>query len=118
MTPTIVLRDGRPYLVSGSPMGPLIITTVLQTIINVVDFGMNIQQAASAPRVHHQWRPDVLRVEPEHPHDVIERLESWGHRVETGRFRFGFSASLLRDPETGIIWGAVDPRRDSAAVGY
>lgn len=118
MTPTIVLRDGRPWLVVGSPMGPMIITTVLQTLINVIDFGMNIQDAVAAPRFHHQWRPDHLLLEPEHPQDVVARLEDWGHPVRVPEFHFGASAAILRDPETGLFWGGADPRRDSAAAGY
>jgi gamma-glutamyltranspeptidase/glutathione hydrolase len=118
MTPTIVLRDGRPWLVAGSPMGPMIITTVLQTLINVIDFGMNIQDAVAAPRFHHQWRPDRLLLEPEHPRDVVARLEDWGHPVRVSEFHFGASVAILRDPETGLLWGGVDPRRDSAAAGF
>ena len=118
MTPTIVLRDGRPWLVAGSPMGPMIITTVLQTLLNVIDFGMNIQDAVAAPRFHHQWRPDRLLLEPEYPRDVVSRLESWGHPVHVAEFHFGASAAILRDPESGLFWGGADPRRDSAAAGY
>jgi gamma-glutamyltranspeptidase/glutathione hydrolase len=117
MTPTIVLRDGQPWLVAGSPMGPFIITTVLQTLLNVIDFGMNIQEAVSAPRFHHQWRPDRLYLEPEHPRDVVRRLEARGHPVYVSEFRFGAAAAILRDPETGILWGGADPRRDTRASG-
>ena len=63
MTPTIVLRDGKLYLVLGSPGGPTIINTVLEVIVNVMDFGMNVQDAVDAPRFHHQWMPDELRME-------------------------------------------------------
>ncbi len=118
MTPTIVLRDGRPWLVVGSPMGPLIITTVLQTLLNVIDFGANIQYAVSAPRFHHQWRPDRLLLEPEHPRDVVSQLEEWGHPVQVASFHFGASAAILRDPASGVLWGGADPRRDSLAAGY
>ncbi len=117
MTPTIVLRDGQPWLVAGSPMGPFIITTVLQTLLNVIDFGMNIQEAVSAPRFHHQWRPNRLYLEPEHPRDVVRRLEARGHPVHVSEFRFGAAAAILRDPETGILWGGADPRRDIRASG-
>ena len=118
MTPTIVLRDGRPWLVAGSPMGPLIITTVLQTLLNLVDFGLGIQAAVVAPRFHHQWQPDRLLLEPEHPRDVVERLEAWGHPVLMSTFRFGASVSIVRDSESQLLWGGIDPRRDSRAVGY
>ena len=118
MTPTIVLRDGRPWLVAGSPMGPLIITTVLQTLLNLVDFDLGIQAAVVAPRFHHQWQPDRLLLEPGHPRDVALRLQAWGHPVQRSTFRFGASASILRDPESGLLWGGADPRRDSRALGY
>jgi gamma-glutamyltranspeptidase/glutathione hydrolase len=117
MTPTIVMKDGEPWLVTGSPMGPLIITTVLQTTLNMIDFGMSVQQAVSQPRFHHQWRPDRLSLEPEHPADVRQRLEAIGHKVAVPPFHFGASASIHRDPFTGVLWGAVDPRRDSGAAG-
>ena len=117
MTPTIVLKDGEPWLVAGSPMGPLIITTVLQTILNTIDFEMDVQSAVSMPRFHHQWRPDRLALEPEHPLDVRQRLEAIGHTVYVGSYHFGASAAILRDPQTGVLWGAVDPRRDTGAAG-
>ena len=60
MTPSIVVKDGKPYLIVGSPGGPTIITTVLQVVLNVIDHHMNIQQAVDAPRIHHQWLPDTL----------------------------------------------------------
>ncbi len=118
MTPTLVLKDGEPYLVTGSPMGPIIISTVLLTILNVVDFDMSIQEAVSSPRFHHQWRPDTLRLEPDHPRDVVEALREMGHPISERRGYLGASASILRDPETGLLWGSADPRRDSAAAGY
>jgi gamma-glutamyltranspeptidase/glutathione hydrolase len=117
MTPTIVLKDGEPWLISGSPMGPLIITTVLQTVVNTIDFGMDVQSAVVSPRFHHQWRPDRIAVERAHPRDVIERLEAIGHQVYVSPYGFGASATIQRDPLTGIMWGSVDPRRDTAAGG-
>ncbi len=116
MTPTVVMRDGRPWIAIGSPMGPLIITTVLQTLLNVIDFDLDVQAAVAAPRFHHQWQPDRLRMEPEHPRDVLERLRAMGHPVETSGFRFGAAAAVLHDPETGLFWGAGDPRRDARAA--
>jgi len=117
MTPTLVLRDGQVRFVTGSPMGPYIITTVLQTLIHLIDFDMDVQQAVSMPRVHHQWRPDELRMEPEHPRDVVERLEWMGHPVVQGDRHFGASATLGFDPEARIFFGAKDPRRDAGAEG-
>jgi gamma-glutamyltranspeptidase/glutathione hydrolase len=118
MTPTIVLRDGAPVIVAGSPGGPRIITTVLQSILNIVDYGMNVQEAVAAPRFHHQWRPDRLFLEPEHPADVVERLESWGHPVFRSDSHWSSSQTIVRDPETGVLYGGSDPRSDGSAAGY
>src|SRR4029077_7911563 len=80
MTPTFLLREGKLFLVIGSPGGPTIINTVLQVIVNVVDFGLTIQEAIDAPRFHHQWLPDELRMEsPGIPQDVARALEGRGH---------------------------------------
>ena len=81
MAPTIVLAKGAPFLVTGSPGGPRIITTTLQIIMNVIDHGMNIAEATYAPRVHHQWLPDELRIEEGLSPDTIRLLELMGHRV-------------------------------------
>lgn len=117
MTPTILVKDGRNYAVLGSPMGPLIITTVLQTTLNLIDFGMDPQAAVSAPRFHHQWQPDKLRLEADHPADVVDTLKRWGHPAEIAPFEFGAAALVVHDPKTGLFWGASDPRRDSGAAG-
>ncbi|MEZ4547219.1 MAG: gamma-glutamyltransferase [Thermodesulfobacteriota bacterium] len=84
MTPTIVLKDGAPFLATGSPGGSLIITTVLQIITNVIDFGMNISEATNAPRVHHQWLPDKLRVEKGISEDTLRLLKERGYSIDTG----------------------------------
>ena len=73
MTPTIVLKDGKPFLVTGSPGGSRIITTVLQVILNVIDRGMTIAEAVAAPRIHHQWLPDEVFVERGFPADTDPR---------------------------------------------
>ncbi len=117
MTPTIVLKDGKPFLVVGSPGGSTIITTVLQVILNTEVHGMNVQEAVSAPRVHSQWMPDVIAVEPRalQP-DVIVRLESMGHTIQEGS-PWGSANSILID--TRGLWGAADPRQsNSYAAGY
>lgn len=117
MTPTIVLRDGEPYLVTGSPGGPRIITTTLLTILNVVDFGMDAAEAVAAPRLHHQWRPDEIEVEPPTPADVIEGLRRRGHSVRVGDREWA-SAQLVRvDRASGLHTGASDPRTDGEAIG-
>ncbi len=76
MTPTIVLRDGKLYLVVGSPGGPTIINTVLEVLVNVIDFGMNVADAVDAPRLHHQWMPDVLRLERGFSPDTVALLKA------------------------------------------
>ncbi len=117
MTPTIVLRDGKLFLVAGSPGGPRIITTTLLALLNVVDYGMDVQQAAAAPRFHHQWVPDEMVLEPDIPRDVSLGLERRGHQVKVST-RFWSSAQLIRyDAERGLFLGASDPRSDGAAKG-
>ena len=118
MTPTIVLRDGEPVIVAGSPGGPVIITAVLLSLLNVIDYGLDPQEAVAAPRFHHQWRPDVLVMEPEHPNDVTLRLAEMGHPVREAPYGLGAVQLAVRDPETGLFRGGADPRRSSAASGY
>jgi gamma-glutamyltranspeptidase/glutathione hydrolase len=118
MTPTIALEKGKVRYVVGSPMGTLIITAVLQTLIGAVDFKLDPQQAVTAPRFHHQWMPDTLLVEPTHPKDVVEKLRDWGHDVQPAPYPMGAVQLIARDPATGAWLGATDPRRDGAALGY
>ena len=118
MSPTIVTRDGRLVLVTGSPGGRTIINTVLQTILNVVDHGMNVQEAVDAPRIHHQWLPDATRYErwglsP----DTLALLEARGHRMVETRVQGAVSA-IYYDAEEDVLEGAEDRRRTSAAVGF
>ena len=81
MTPTIVLKDGKPFLVTGSPGGSHIITAVLQVVSNVIDHDMTIADAVAAPRIHHQWLPDEVSAEPGVPGGVIAALRTRGHNV-------------------------------------
>src|SRR5439155_20945276 len=81
MTPTIVLKDGRPFLVTGSPGGSRIITAVLGIIVNVIDLDLPVAEAVAAPRIHHQWSPDEVAVERGLPAEVIRALEARGHKV-------------------------------------
>jgi gamma-glutamyltranspeptidase/glutathione hydrolase len=116
MTPTIVLRDGKPFLVTGSPGGSRIITAVLQVIVNVIDRGMTIADAVAAPRVHNQWQPDQVFAEPAVPADVVAALQARGDTVVPQR-PFTSAESILITPE-GFA-GAADPRsRGALAVGY
>ena len=126
MTPTIVLRDGKPFFAIGSPGGPTIINTVLHVIVNVIDFGMNIQQAVEAPRFHHQWLPDQLYWEAfgVNP-DTRATLEKMGHTFRNipGMSRtlpsdIGDAQGVLIDPKTGMRMGASDPRLGGVAVGW
>ncbi len=117
MTPTILDRDGRLFMVSGSPGGPRIISTTLLTVLNVVDWKMDAQAAVSAPRYHHQWDPNRLRVEPEIPDEVIATLEARGHAVERSSRHWSAAEVIVFDAETGLYFGGADPRTDGAAVG-
>lgn len=119
MAPTLVLKDGKLVMVTGSPGGSTIISTVLESILNVVDFAMNAQQAVDAPRVHHQWLPDVVTVEPGYlTPQTQQTLQAMGHQIEE-RPAWGADEVILRDPGTGVLQGANDSRRPSGlAQGY
>jgi gamma-glutamyltranspeptidase/glutathione hydrolase len=118
MTPTIVERDGRVFMVTGSPGGSRIISSTLLSILNVVDYGMDVKAAVSAPRFHHQWEPDKLYVEPAVPADVVQGLRERGHTVEVSRRNWSAVEAILVDPETRVHFGGNDPRRDGLALGY
>ncbi|HXX48619.1 MAG TPA: gamma-glutamyltransferase, partial [Myxococcota bacterium] len=118
MTPTIVLDKGQVRYVVGSPMGTVIISAVLQSLLNVVDFKLDPQAAVSAPRFHHQWMPDQLIVESGHPADVLDKLRAWGHDVQPSPYPLGAVQLIARDPQSGAWLGATDPRRDGTALGY
>lgn len=116
MTPTILFRDGEPWVATGSPGGSRIISTTLQILLNVIDHGLNVAAATYAPRVHHQWLPDELRVERGLSPDTLARLAAMGHTVVEGD-AMGSTQSVLRADEG--FYGAADPRRTGAlAVGY
>ena len=115
MTPTIVLRDGRFWFAAGSPGGPTIINTVLQLILNIVDFKMNIQEAIDQPRIHHQWLPDEIVMERGFSPDTVERLEERGHRIRRVG-PIGEAAGVLA--EDGWLAGAADGRSGGTAKGY
>ena len=118
MTPTILLKDGKPFMVTGSPGGPRIITTVLLSILNVIDYAMNVQEAVSAPRFHHQWIPDKLYVEPATPADVVAALRRCGHPLEVSPRNWSADEAIVIDAATGWQRGGSDPRTDGGAVGY
>ncbi len=118
MTPTILLDGERVRMVTGSPGGPRIITTTLLSILNVVDFGMDVSEAVSAPRFHHQWVPDKLFVERAIAPDVVEALRARGHEVEVSRRNWSSAQAIVIDLETGWHRGGSDPRSDGLALGY
>ena len=111
MTPTIVLKNKKPYLVVGSPGGSKIINSVLQVILNVIDHKMNIADASSVPRIHHQWLPDKLNVEQGISHDTVNLLLKKGHTVSPSK-ALGATQSIVI--KNGLIYGASDPRRPGA----
>jgi gamma-glutamyltranspeptidase/glutathione hydrolase len=115
MSPTIVLKDGKPVLVTGSPGGSRIISTVLQVIVNVLDYDMDVASAVAAPRLHHQWLPDEVRIERGFPDDVIAALKAKGHTVVEPLGQT--SANTIAVTEHGLF-GAPDPRtRGAEAAG-
>jgi gamma-glutamyltranspeptidase/glutathione hydrolase len=119
MTPTILAKDGKVFMVIGSPGGRTIINTVLLTTLNVVDFGMNIQEAIDAPRFHHQWLPDVLRYEryglsP----DTLALLTRMGHAARESEQPQGAAQGVVYDAKEDLLEGGADHRApDSAAIG-
>lgn len=118
MTPTIVNKDGKVWLVTGSPGGARIITTVLQVIMNMIDHDMNVAEASTAARIHHQWLPDELRIEEGISLDTQRALQAKGHTISLDEV-MGSTQSVMQDPESGYLLGASDPRRAGAAtVGY
>lgn len=112
MTPTIVFAEGQPWFATGSPGGSRIITAVLQMIVNVIDHRMNIAEAANAPRMHHQWYPDVLSLEPGFSPDTIRLLKERGHDVQNSRSSSGSTQTVAY--RNGVFRGASDTRRPGA----
>lgn len=131
MTPTILLRDGKLSFVAGSPGGPTIISVTLLSVINWMRLGMDAQAAINAPRFHHQWFPDRIRMEAEFPLSLEQALRARGYEVERGWYytpSLGNDAKLSKhmglvnaigiDPQTGERLGAADPRDQGSAIGY
>mgnify|MGYP003742233293 CR=1 FL=1 len=116
MSPTLVFKDNKPYIVTGSPGGSRIITTVTQVISNVIDHDMNIAEATHAPRIHDQWLPDEIRIEKALNIDTVRKLESMGHKVSP-QATMGSTQSIMVTPDG--VYGSSDPRIvDAAVVGY
>jgi gamma-glutamyltranspeptidase/glutathione hydrolase len=127
MSPTIVLKDGRVAMVLGTPGGSRIITAVLQTLINTIDYDMNIQEAVDAPRYHHQWVPDVVFAEEYAiSADTQDKLREWGYTIKPSRLANHLAAIMVGGsrlseikPNSSALFGANDPRRNTGlALGY
>jgi gamma-glutamyltranspeptidase/glutathione hydrolase len=119
MSPTVVAKDGVPLFATGTPGGRTIINTTMQTILNVIDHQMNIAEALSAGRIHHQWLPDRTRIESSlFSADTLSLYEARGHTL-SDTSSIGSAMMVYRDPETGVLSGAADPRaEDGAAIAY
>jgi gamma-glutamyltranspeptidase/glutathione hydrolase len=119
MTPTIILQGKQPILVLGSPGGPRIITAVLETILNIFDYHMNLKAAVDAPRYHQQWWPEAIDIEPDaFTPDVTKKLISLGYQF-TPLSGWGAVESIYIDPQTKILYGASDRRRSAGlALGH
>ncbi len=116
MSPTIVLKDGKPWIIAGSPGGSTIITTVLQVLLNAIVFGMDIQEAVDAPRHHSQWLPDtVIHEDRAFPKDVAEALAAMGHVLDEPAGHIGQANCILVGDDG--FYGAPDPRGENAAAG-
>lgn len=115
-TPTLIYKNGKPVLITGSPGGRTILNTVLCVVVNVIDYDMPVQDAVAAPRMHHQWLPDAVKFEgvKQYP-GLVEKLKSMGHQV-SGQ-RQGDAHTIWIDPKTGLYHGAADKRIDGKAIG-
>ncbi|MEL7185885.1 MAG: gamma-glutamyltransferase, partial [Pseudomonadota bacterium] len=113
MTPTMVFTDGEPWFATGSPGGSRIISSVLQVIVNAIDHEMNLAEAGTAPRMHHQWYPDVLQMESGFSPDTIKLLKARGHEIQERRAMGSIQSVGIRD---GVYRGASDPRRPNAGT--
>ena len=119
MTPTIVEKNGNLYMIVGTPGGSTIITSVFQTILNVYEHGMGMQEAVNAPRFHHQWLPDVITLEPKQfSQETISSLQEMGHHLEEKYTRIIGRVDAILVSEQGEISVGADPRGDDAAAMY
>jgi gamma-glutamyltranspeptidase/glutathione hydrolase len=119
MTPSMVLKDGKLFLVLGSPGGPTIITTVANVLMGVVDYGLNIQESVNAPRFHNQWLPDEIKMERiGFSPDTLGILEHMGHKLSLDREYWGDAECIAIDPKTGERLGASDGRNHGKAEGF
>ena len=117
MTPTIVLKDGQPIIALGAAGGPKIISQVLLELVDMLDLGMNPQQALLQPRIHHQWFPDELMIEDNLPAELQQALAKRGHKVKTFK-SMGVSQIVARSPDGKGFSGAADPRANGTSAGW
>jgi gamma-glutamyltranspeptidase/glutathione hydrolase len=115
MTPTIVLKDNKPYIIVGTPGGTTIPTSVYQTLVDIIDFKMTPQDAVNFPKFHHQWLPDEIFVEQNFDRNVIEQLKAIGYKITT-RSSIGRTEVIMVNDQT--ITAVADHRGDDGAVGY
>ena len=116
MTPTIVLRNNKPYIVVGTPGGTTIPTSVFQTLINILDFNLSPVDAVNKPKFHHQWLPDEIRLEKDFPNDVRQKLEQLGYKINQGN-QIGRTELIVISAD-GKIEAVADKRGDDHAAGY
>lgn len=117
MTPTIVLQRNHPYLVVGTPGGSTIMTSVFQTLINILEFKLPVAQAVNEPKFHHQWLPDQVDVEPDFPADIISSLQQMGYKVTPRHNTIG-RTEVIRVNNKGMLEAVGDIRGDDSAAGY
>ncbi len=115
MSPTLVFKQGKPYLILGASGGPMIITSTLQTFLNVVDYGLDVRAAVESPRIHHQWKPNKISIEKEFPQDVLDGLKERGHELKTVNELGAVQIIQVKD---GKFYGASDPRKLGFPAGY
>jgi gamma-glutamyltranspeptidase/glutathione hydrolase len=116
MTPTIVLYKNKPFLIVGTPGGTTITTSVFQTLVNIIDFGLSVLDAVNKPKFHHQWLPDILYIEKGFPADVVIRLQKMGYTVQE-REAIG-RTEVIRVDSSGEVEAIADWRGDDDAEGY
>jgi gamma-glutamyltranspeptidase/glutathione hydrolase len=117
MTPTIILKDGKLFMVLGAPGGAAIISAVLQVIVNVIDFHMNVQEAVNFPRIHYQWKPDLVQIERGVSPDTVAALKRMGYNIADSRSAATAEVETILASD-GWLQGACDPRSNGKAVGY
>jgi gamma-glutamyltranspeptidase/glutathione hydrolase len=116
MTPAIVLKNNKPFLIVGTPGGTTITTSVFQTLIDILEFEMSTEDAVNKPKFHHQWLPDELYVEKDFPQTLINRLRDIGYKINV-RSQIG-RTEVIRINANGVIEAVADKRGEDAAEGY